>query len=219
MQPNAHFNPNHQEVITSQQGVLTEKERTVMEERQGLGTCTGWRGCRAGCGGGREGPSQNLGLGSKPSPPQGSTLRKSRIPTTQPCIVVKEAKSYFYTLLAKVKSSLLSQKHELPPRQISWEKGATKIDFLMDTKTVCLCFRSSNFDLPPSLSIILLHLSRLTEAFYFTEICFCTQPPVKQGTCSSDKHLWGSLISAFVFFTANLIQRLQGESQRLMTPF
>lgn len=68
----------------------------------------------------REGPHQNLGCtpGNKPSSPQATTVRKS-IVNTQPYIVGKEAKLYFYKLLANVKRSLLSQKYELPPRQIS----------------------------------------------------------------------------------------------------
>lgn len=124
---------------------------------------------------------------------------------TQHWIVAKEAKFYFYKLLAEVKRSLLSQKYELSPRQISRGKGAMKIDFLMDRKTMCLCFRSSNSILPPSI----IHNPPPTfqdkqRIFILERFVFILNLHQK-GTCSSDKHLQASLISAFVFFTAHLI--------------
>lgn len=124
---------------------------------------------------------------------------------TQHWIVAKEAKFYFYKLLAEVKRSLLSQKYELSPRQISRGKGAMKIDFLMDRKTMCLCFRSSNSILPPSI----IHNPPPTfqdkqRIFILERFVFILNLHQK-GTCSSDKHLQASLISAFVFFTAYLM--------------
>lgn len=152
-QPKAHFNLNNQEVITSQQRVFKQRRKGPWLGRgEGSGSMprTEKRQSWMWDEGRREEPHQNLGCtpGNKPSTPQATTVRKS-IVNTQPYIVGKEAKLYFYKLLANVKRSLLSQKYELPPRQISWGKRAVKIDFLMDRKTMCLCFRSSNFVLPP----------------------------------------------------------------------
>lgn len=115
------------------------------------------------------------------------------------------------TLSDKEKRSLLSLKYELWQR-----KKPTKTNFLMDKMTVFMSQISLVF-FHLHFSTILPHLSRYTEAFDFTEIYFCTQSPVKKGTCSPDKHLQASLISAFVSLTAHLILRSKGESQRLMT--
>lgn len=156
MQPNAHFNLNIQEVVTSQQRVFKiEKKRTLTEERQRIqGNARDggdaeldvvWR---------KERPYYNLGqiFGNKPNTLQASTVRKSTILNMQHCIMVEEPKLYFYKLLDKVNRSSSCQKYELPPRQISWGKRATKINFLKDRKTMCLRFRSGNF-VPPPLNI------------------------------------------------------------------
>lgn len=132
---------------------------------------------------------------------------------TQHWIVAKEAKFYFYKLLAEVKRSLLSQKYELSPRQISRGKGAMKIDFLMDRKTMCLCFRSSNSILPPSI----IHNPPPTfqdkqRIFILERFVFILNLHQK-GTCISDKHLQASLISAFVFFTAHLMTNRHSTAQ------
>lgn len=57
------------------------------------------------------------------------------------------------------------------------------------------------------------------EASYFTRLVFILSLPSGKAPLALDKHVQASLISASVSCTADLIQRLQGESRSPVTPF